>query len=94
VLSHIVWRSTRAKVLAHRRELKAAEELAVEAVTFAEGSDFLNAHADALMDLAEVLQLAGRPEDAGDVLARAQSLYERKENVVMAQRARSSQAQL
>jgi class 3 adenylate cyclase len=94
VLSQIVWRSTRAKVLAHRREFEAAETFALEAVAFAEQSDFLNAHADALMDLAAVLQLAGRSDGAADALSRAQALYERKGNIVMAERARANQAEL
>jgi class 3 adenylate cyclase/tetratricopeptide (TPR) repeat protein len=91
VLSQIVWRSTRAKVLAGRNQFEAAEELALEAVAFAEQSDFLSNHGDALMDLAEVLRLAGRWSDAVDAFARARALYERKGNIVMAERARTSQ---
>jgi len=94
VLSQIVWRSTRAKVLAHRHQFEAAENLAVEAVAFGAQSDFFTAHGDALMDLAEVLQLAGRRDDAADALDRAQTLYKRKGNLVMAERARVSQAEL
>ena len=90
VLSQIYWRSTRAKVLAQRRELEAAETLAREAVAFAGQSDFLIAHADALMDLAEVLRLAGRPDEAADAVARALTLYEAKGNLVMAERARAA----
>jgi hypothetical protein len=42
----------------------------------------LNAHADALIDLAEVLALAG--QDARAELEQAHALYERKGNLVMA----------
>ena len=53
--SHIVWRGIRAKVLARRGDTDAAESLAREGVAFASHSDFLHSHAEALMDLAEVL---------------------------------------
>jgi tetratricopeptide (TPR) repeat protein len=62
--SHVLWRSTRAKVLARRGALAEAEALAREAVELAESSDFHIAHADALMDLAEVLELAGDADGA------------------------------
>jgi hypothetical protein len=94
VLSQIVWRSTRAKVLAHRGQFEAATDLALEAVAFAEQSDFLSAQGDALMDLAEVLRITGLTDRATSALARAQALYRRKENVVMAERARAIEAEL
>jgi DNA-binding SARP family transcriptional activator/tetratricopeptide (TPR) repeat protein len=89
VHGQIAWRSTQAKLLAHRGELDAAEELAREALAFAEESDFLNTHADALMDFAEFLRLAGRPDDAAQTVEEAIDLYERKGNVVSAGLARS-----
>ena len=52
----------------------------------------LNAHADALIDLAEVLTLAG--QDARTELEQALALYERKGNLVMAERTRSRRAEL
>ena len=45
--------------------LDEAEGLAAEAVRLAERTDFLNLHADALMDLGEVLRRGGRADDAG-----------------------------
>jgi hypothetical protein len=39
------------------------------------------------MDLAEVLRLAGKPERAAMAVAEAHELYQRKGNVVSAQRA-------
>jgi hypothetical protein len=50
----------------------------------------LNTHADALVDLAEVLTLAG--QNAQAELDRALALYERDGNLVMAERTRSTQA--
>ncbi|HEY3071235.1 MAG TPA: hypothetical protein VGJ46_00325, partial [Candidatus Limnocylindrales bacterium] len=50
-------------------------------------SDDLNSQGDTLMDLAEVLRLAGKPERAAQAVAEAQELYERKGNAVSARRA-------
>jgi class 3 adenylate cyclase/tetratricopeptide (TPR) repeat protein len=89
VLSQILWRSTRARALAHRGKFEAAERLAREAVSFARKSDFLNTHADALMDLADVQHLVGQAEETIDYLNQATVLYERKGNIVSAERARA-----
>ena len=82
VHSHIIWRGTRAKVLARRGELEAAERMAREAVGYAETSDFLHSHAEALTDLAEVLALAGRREEAAAAIETAIHLHEQKGNVL------------
>jgi ATP/maltotriose-dependent transcriptional regulator MalT len=82
------WRRARARVLARRGELEAAERLAREALELVAGTDALNDHADTLLDLAEVLRLAGRGEQAARAVGEAIVLYERKENVAMATQAR------
>jgi ATP/maltotriose-dependent transcriptional regulator MalT len=82
--SQILWRSTRAKVIARRGEHTAAERLAREAVGIAEGSDFVVARAEALADLGEVLELAGRSGEAGRALEEAIELHLEKGNVVAA----------
>jgi ATP/maltotriose-dependent transcriptional regulator MalT len=69
----MLWRQVRGKVLARRGELEEGERLAREAVALAEETDMLNAHADALIDLARVLALAG--QDAPSELERALALY-------------------
>jgi tetratricopeptide (TPR) repeat protein len=89
VYAHITWRPVRAKGLARRGELVEAERLAHEAIAFAAESDFLNAHADALLDLAEVLEVARRPAEAVPAVEEAIRLYEKKGNVVSAARARA-----
>ncbi|MBA2460725.1 MAG: AAA family ATPase, partial [Actinobacteria bacterium] len=91
-LPQLLWRQARARVLARRGELQEGERLAREAVARAEETDMLNAHADALVDLAEVLALAG--QDARAELEQALTLYERKGNLVMAERTRSRLAEL
>jgi Flp pilus assembly protein TadD len=87
VASQISWRAVRAKILARRHEFAAAEELAREAVALAEQTDGLNSQGRALMDLAEVLELAGRAGEAQPVLEQALHLFERKGNVVSARKA-------
>jgi DNA-binding SARP family transcriptional activator len=87
--SHILWRSARSQVLAQTGELERAEELGLEAVAFAATSDFLDAHADALMNLAELRLLAGRQEEAVANAEAALLLYEQKGNVLSADRVRS-----
>jgi tetratricopeptide (TPR) repeat protein len=86
-LPQMLSRQVRGKVLARRGELREGERLARDAVALAEETDMLNAHADALLDLAEVLALAC--QDARAELEQALALYERKGNLVMAERTRS-----
>ncbi|MBA3428626.1 MAG: hypothetical protein H0U07_08660 [Actinobacteria bacterium] len=90
-LAQMLWRQARRKVLARRGELQEGERLAREAVALAAETDMLNANADALLDLAEVLALAG--QDARAELEQALALYERKGNLVMAERTRSRLAE-
>jgi tetratricopeptide (TPR) repeat protein len=84
VQANILWRGTRARILARRGRLDAAQALAAEAVAFAAQSDFLETHGDALVDLADVLQFAGRGVDARAALKRAVELYEQKGHVIAA----------
>jgi DNA-binding SARP family transcriptional activator/tetratricopeptide (TPR) repeat protein len=88
VHSQILWRSVRAKTLARRQQFDVARALANEAVALAETGDFLLAHADALMDLAEVLSLEGDAGAARSAIEEAAGLYERKGNVIAAKLAR------
>jgi tetratricopeptide (TPR) repeat protein len=74
----IGWRRVKAKLLAQRGELERAEQLAREAVELAGRTDFVIDHGRALEDLAEVLRLAGRPEEAPVELAHAVRLYREK----------------
>jgi hypothetical protein len=90
----IHWRSTRAKVLARQGMLVDAEQLGREAVAFAATSDFLCSHGDALADLAEVLAVESRSQEAAEALRESIALYERKENVLAAGTARERLALL
>jgi class 3 adenylate cyclase/tetratricopeptide (TPR) repeat protein len=86
--TQMLWRQVRAKVLARRGEHVEAERLACEAVAIGEGTDILNGQGDANADLAEVLLLGNKPDEAAAALERALDRYERKGNLVMAGRTR------
>jgi predicted ATPase len=92
VFSQVLWRSARAKVLARRGEARAAEDAARDAVAIAERSDLLNTQADALLDLAEVLALGGRADDAKAAALEAAERFERKGNLPSLARARALSA--
>ena len=85
----IGWRRVRAKLLARRGEIEAAERLAREATARAAVTDLLDDHAQALADLAEVLRLGERPEESASALGEALHLYEQKGNVAAAETLRS-----
>jgi hypothetical protein len=87
-------RQVQALVQASRGEHVEAEQLAREAVAIGEQTDALNFQGDALCDLAEVLQSAGSPDEATATLAQAFDRYERKGNLVMADRTRTRLAEL
>jgi predicted ATPase/class 3 adenylate cyclase len=93
-LTHILWRRARAAILAHQGDLDRAQALAGEAVGLAEATDALNIRGFTLMDLAEVLRLSGRGGEAIPVVERAIALFDQKENVVSADRARRKLAEL
>ena len=74
----MVWRATRGRVLARRGDFEAAETLAREAVEIGRGTDDPRMLADCLLDLAEVLELARRVDEAVPMVEEARNLYERK----------------
>jgi tetratricopeptide (TPR) repeat protein len=84
----------RAQELALAGEMEAARALADRAVAVAETTDQLNFHAEILGDRADILALARQPasEAAADI-EQALALYERKGNLVMAERTRARLAE-
>jgi class 3 adenylate cyclase/tetratricopeptide (TPR) repeat protein len=73
-----------AKLLARAGHMLEAEAAAREAVELAQRSDYLQIQANALMDLAEVLRLATRTDDAAASIAAALRLYEQKGSTAFA----------
>ena len=76
--SAMTWRATRGGVLAHRGDFVAGEALARQAVAIGRAADNPRSLADCLLQLAEVLELAGRPEQATPFAEEALGLYEKK----------------
>lgn len=91
--SQVKWRALRAIILAHRGELEQAEELASDAVARASACEQPDTQAEALADMAAVLRLAGKREEATEALGRAIELYEGKGNVVAAAKLTDLRAQ-
>jgi class 3 adenylate cyclase/tetratricopeptide (TPR) repeat protein len=86
-------RGVLAKLLARDGRISAAESMARGVVDFFEGSDFLDSRAAALMDLGEVLHVAGRTEDAVSAVGEALELFDRKGHVVLAADAKRAREQ-
>jgi class 3 adenylate cyclase/tetratricopeptide (TPR) repeat protein len=87
-VKEMIWRQVRAKVLARRGEHAEGERLARDAVDIGERTDSLIGQGDAHADLAEVLFLAGKPDEAAASLRHALDRYERKGHLLLAQRMR------
>jgi tetratricopeptide (TPR) repeat protein len=83
IASHVVWRGTRAKLLARDGDPGAAE-LAREAVELVGETDLLNIAADAYADLAQTMRLLGHEEDTSAARDRALELYQAKGNLASA----------
>lgn len=90
--TQVLWRSISAKLLARQGKLDEAEGVAREAVELIRRADDPIEQADALMDLSEVLRMAGRHDDAAHARAQALGLYEQKGNLVSAAAARGLRA--
>jgi DNA-binding SARP family transcriptional activator len=89
--AQIQWRRVRAKILALSDE-DAAESLARQALELVEQTDGLNEQAATLVALAEVI--GQRSREAVRILERALQLFERKENLIGAERTRRQLAEL
>jgi class 3 adenylate cyclase/tetratricopeptide (TPR) repeat protein len=94
VVSQAYWRSVRARVLARSGQLDDGMRLAREAVTILSATDILARRAEALIDLAEILELAGRGADARAALDDAIALLDQKEHHVGLERARAALARV
>jgi DNA-binding SARP family transcriptional activator len=87
-----IWRGVRARALARAGRPEEAEALAREAVAQVAPSDALTDQGDALLALAEILELRDRPGEAAATAREALERYSRKGATVMADRARAAMA--
>jgi class 3 adenylate cyclase/tetratricopeptide (TPR) repeat protein len=88
------WKSNRARVLAARGELDEAVALAHAAAALEAGSDDITAVAQTLVDISDVLIVAGDRAAAEAALTEAIALNEEKGNIVSAQQCRERLARL
>ena len=88
------WRQAAALVHTARGDLDGAERVAREAVEYTEQTDSPWIQAEALSDLATVLDAGGHREDAGATLQEALALYEQKGIIPLARRTRERLAAL
>jgi tetratricopeptide (TPR) repeat protein len=89
VLSQVIWRSVRAKLLAAEGNGTDGIAMALAAVEMAAATEEIWLHADALAALGEAHQLAGHPESAGPPLEEALRLYDLKGDLASADRLRA-----
>jgi class 3 adenylate cyclase len=87
-------RLVRARALARRGELEAADELIREAAEIIEPTDYAVLHLELAFAHADVERLAGRPDGERRALERALEVAEAKGNIVAAERARGRLAEL
>ena len=87
--SQVLYRLTRARLLADADAPTEAERVAREALAIVEPTDLLDLRGDVLLELAVVLRSAGRLDRARECVERAVGLYEAKGNTVAADRARA-----
>jgi tetratricopeptide (TPR) repeat protein len=87
-VTQALWRQVTGLAQAHRGNHADAERFAREAVEHAQRTDSPWTQGDALFDLAQVFEAAGRREESSSALHQALALYERKEIIPLARRTR------
>jgi ATP/maltotriose-dependent transcriptional regulator MalT len=92
--AQIKWRSLLALVQARQGEHRAAEQLARQAAALADRSGQPDTRAQALLDLAEVLEVGGDHREAAEAARRALGIYEWRGSSVLAEHVRQVLARL
>ena len=89
IVTQVIWRGVQAKLDARAGDCERAEQLAREAIALVEPTDLLSHHGDAMLDLAEVLRMCSRADEARGAVEAGVALYELKGNAAAATRART-----
>jgi tetratricopeptide (TPR) repeat protein len=84
IASQVIWRGTRAKLLARDGDAAAATEFAQTAVELLRDTDLVSLRGDAYVDLAETMQLLDRADEADTARTAALELYAAKGNLASA----------
>jgi predicted ATPase/class 3 adenylate cyclase len=92
--SQALWQSIRAPIIARAGSLAEAESLARSAVELSQQSDAPQMQADTLSELAAVLKVAGRVDEARQCIDAAIAIYRAKGDIVSAARATAWTASL
>lgn len=87
-IAQVPWRAALALCVMAARRSGEAQALARAAVAIAERTDDLNSRGDALLRLAEVVALDGRPPEAASLARQAIDEYQRKGNLAALRRTR------
>jgi class 3 adenylate cyclase len=87
--ARITWGAARSRLLAGQGRLVEAGTLAGMVVELARETDAISLRGTALLNLAEVTRLAGRPADAVPLVEEARALYRQKGNSVLVGRTAS-----
>ena len=93
-LTQSLVRSVRARLLARYGRFKEAEASGRDALEIADSTDDLDLSGWLRLDLAEVLELAGKPVEAADLLHEAVALARRREEAILVDRAEARLAAL
>jgi ATP/maltotriose-dependent transcriptional regulator MalT len=88
VAAQFHWRSVTAKLMAREGRFDEAETTARDALAIIRRSEEVDSQGTALLDLGEVLHLAGKDADAAGAIREAVDLFEAKGNLVHAAKAR------
>jgi class 3 adenylate cyclase/tetratricopeptide (TPR) repeat protein len=94
VTTQITLRRVRAKVLARRGLEENAERLARDAAARAQATEYFDLQVEALTDLAAVLSIAGREQEAAATLESVLALYEQRGHFFGVERTRALLAEL
>jgi len=94
VATQYLWRSVRAKLVARRGSFAEAEALALDAIRIIEAAQDPDSQGYAYIDLAEVLRMAGRADEAIRAADEAAARFDQKGNTESAARARRLKAEI
>jgi class 3 adenylate cyclase/tetratricopeptide (TPR) repeat protein len=89
IVSQVVWRGVQAKLLARDGDCEQAVRVAREALAIVQPTDLLSHHADAMLDLADVLRVCALTEESDTYVRAGLALHESKGNRSAVARART-----
>jgi class 3 adenylate cyclase/tetratricopeptide (TPR) repeat protein len=90
VMTQVLWRCVRGKLLARQGRLGDSEELVAQAITLVDRTDHVDAQGDVRLHAGEVYFFTGRSEQRAQVLAEAIERFEQKGNIVSLSTARAA----